>query len=235
VIPARYDASRFPGKLLAPLWGKPLLQHVWERASAVRGMDELVIAADDERIATVARAFGAHVEMTPADCPSGTDRVARVAWHHPDAAIVVNVQGDEPELDADAVARLVTAMRDDAHVHLATLAHHEDDPKALASEHVVKLEVDADGWALYFTRRWPAPEWAGGDVLRHVGVYGFRRPFLIEFASWPPGRSEQAERLEQLRAVERGVRIKVIESAVAAHGIDTPEQLAALEQRGPRT
>src|SRR5437762_1440847 len=143
VIPARYGATRFPGKPLASLWGKP-------------------------------------------------------------------------------------------HVHLATLAHPEPDPMALASDHVVKMETDADGWALYFTRHWPPPEWAGGDVLRHVGVYGFRRPFLIEFASWPPGRHEQAERLEQLRAVERGVRIKVFATERPAAGVDTPEQLAALERRGPQ-
>lgn len=234
VIPARYGASRFPGKPLAMLWGRPLVQHVWERSRAIPGLDALVIATDDERIATAARGFGADVEMTPVDCATGTDRVARVAWHHPEASIIVNLQGDEPELDAQAVAALVAGMRADPHVHLATLAHREPDPAAFISEHVVKVELDADGWALYFTRRWPAPEWAGGEVLRHVGVYGFRRPFLIEFASWPPGRQEQAERLEQLRAVERGVRIRVYPSERAAVGVDTPGQLEALERRGPR-
>jgi 3-deoxy-manno-octulosonate cytidylyltransferase (CMP-KDO synthetase) len=234
VIPARYGASRFPGKPLAKLWGKPLVQHVWERARDVAGLDALVIATDDARIAAVARRFGAEVEMTPVDCATGTDRVARVAWHHPGAAIVVNLQGDEPELDGAAVAALIAGMRADPHVHLATLAHREPNPAAFISEHVVKVELDADGWALYFTRRWPAPEWAGGEVLRHIGVYGFRRPFLIEFASWPPGPHEQAERLEQLRALERGVRIRVYPSDRAAVGVDTPEQLAELERRGPR-
>jgi 3-deoxy-manno-octulosonate cytidylyltransferase (CMP-KDO synthetase) len=234
VIPARYGASRFPGKPLAILWGKPLVQHVWERARTVAGFDSLVVATDDERIADAARGFGARVEMTPVDCPTGTDRVAHVAWHHPEAAIIVNLQGDEPELDAGAVERLVAGMRADAHVQLATLAHREPDPRVFVSEHVVKVERDADDWALYFTRRWPAPDWAGGEVLRHIGVYGFRRPFLIEFASWPPGRQETGERLEQLRAVERGVRIKVYVSECAASGVDTPEQLAELERRGPR-
>jgi len=234
VIPARFGASRFPGKPLAMLWGRPLVRHVWERARTVPGFDRIVVATDDDRIADAARGFGADVEMTPVDCPSGTDRVARVAWHHPDAAIVVNLQGDEPELDTAGVARLVAGMRADPHVHLATLAHAEPDPLALASEHVVKVECDDDGWALYFTRHWPPPEWGGGDVLRHVGVYGFRRPFLIEFASWPPGRGEQAERLEQLRAVERGVRIRVYDAGRPASGVDTPEQLEALERRGPR-
>src|SRR5439155_13613230 len=141
---------------LATLWGKPMVQHVWERARNVRGLKRLVIATDDARIAAAARGFGAEVEMTPADCPSGTDRVARVAWRHPEAAIVVNFQGDEPELDSPAAGRLVAGMRGDPHVHLATLAALEADPQALASDHIVKLELDADGFALYFTRRWPA-------------------------------------------------------------------------------
>ncbi len=233
VIPARYGASRFPGKPLAKLWGKPLVQLVWERARDVAGMDRVVIATDDERIARAAEGFGADAEMTPSDCPTGTDRVARIAWGHPEAAIVVNLQGDEPELDVDAVAGMITGMRANPHVPMATLAHREPDPQVLVSEHVVKVELDAEGWALYFTRQWPTPDWAGGEVLRHIGVYGFRRPFLIEFASWPPGRAELAERLEQLRAVERGVRVRVYPGARPAAGVDTPEQLAELERRGP--
>ena len=234
VIPARYGASRFPGKPLVPLWGKPLVQHVWERANAIHGLDRLVIATDDERIATTARGFGALVEMTPADCRTGTDRVANVAARHPDMDIIVNVQGDEPELDVAGVERLIAGLLADPAIAMATLAHHEQDARRLASEHVVKLELDAGGWALYFTRQWPAPASAGGEILRHIGVYGFRRAFLIEFASWPPGRHEQAERLEQLRAVEHGVRIRVFASERPAQGVDTPEQLAELERRGPR-
>ncbi len=233
VIPARYGATRFPGKPIAMLWGKPMIQHVWERARESGAFGALVVATDDARVAAAARGFGAEVEMTAPDCPSGTDRVARAAWRHPHADIVVNLQGDEPELDGEAVARMVQVMRENPHVHMATLAHREVDPLPLASEHVVKVETDADGWALYFTRHWPAPEWAGGEVLRHIGVYGYRRPFLIEFASWPPGPREQAERLEQLRAVERGVRVRVVLSDRLASGVDTPEQLEALERRGP--
>jgi 3-deoxy-manno-octulosonate cytidylyltransferase (CMP-KDO synthetase) len=232
VIPARFAASRFPGKPLAALWGKPLLQHVWERARRIEGMDGVVIATDDDRIAEAASGFGAAVEMT-GECATGTDRVAQVAWRHPTAEIILNLQGDEPELDEDAVARLVHGMRRDPFVRMATLAHREPDPMTLASEDVVKTEMDTDGWALYFTRHWPAPEWAGGEVLRHIGVYGFRRPFLIEFASWPAGPREQEERLEQLRALERGVRIKVFLSERPASGVDTPDQLEALEKRGP--
>ena len=125
VIPARYGASRFPGKPLAALWGKPMVQHVWERARAARGIDRLVIATDDERIAAAARGFGAAVEMTSPDCASGTDRVAEVARRQPEHAIVLNLQGDEPELETGAVTRLVAAMRADDTVQMGTVAHHE--------------------------------------------------------------------------------------------------------------
>jgi 3-deoxy-manno-octulosonate cytidylyltransferase (CMP-KDO synthetase) len=233
VIPARYGASRFPGKPLAMLWSKPMLRHVWEHARQAPGIDELVIATDDDRIATAARSWGATVEMSSADCASGTDRVAEVARRRRDAAIILNIQGDEPELDSDAVGRLVAVMRAEPNVAMGTLAHAEPDEAAMSAPDVVKVGVDADGFALYFTRRWPVPE-PRATVLRHVGVYAFTRDFLLEFASWPPGRMEQAERLEQLRAVERGVRIRVVSGSRPFAGVDTPEQLEALERRGPR-
>lgn len=233
VIPARYGASRFPGKPLAKLWGKPMLQHVWERARAAQGLDELVVATDDDRIAEAARGFGASVEMTSRDCASGTDRVAEVARRRPNAEIILNLQGDEPELETGAVTRLVAAMRADSDIQMGTVAHHEPDLAALASENVVKVVVDQHRFALYFSRADLAGASRGGPVLRHAGVYAFRRALLLEFASWPPGRLEQAERLEQLRAVERGVRIKVVLGERPFAGVDTPEQMAALERRGP--
>ncbi len=234
VIPARYGASRFPGKPLAPLWGKPLVQHVWERARAVPGLDALVIATDDARIADAARGFGAAVELTSGRCASGTDRVAEVARRRPEFGIVLNLQGDEPELDAEAVGRLIAALRAEPNLSMATLAHCVDDDAGRSAPDVVKVGVDADGFALYFTRDDPARQARAGEVLRHVGVYGFAREFLLEFTGWPPGEREQLERLEQLRALERGVRIKVIVGARPLAGVDTPEQLAALERRGPR-
>jgi 3-deoxy-manno-octulosonate cytidylyltransferase (CMP-KDO synthetase) len=235
VIPARYGASRFPGKPLAMLWGKPMLRHVWERASAITGLDTLVIATDDDRIASAARGFGAEVELTSSDHASGTDRVAEVARRRAEYGIVLNLQGDEPELDSRGVSRMVAAMVQDPSVGMATLAHRETaDLASLASPEVVKVVVDAAGFALYFSRADLAMGSQGGPALRHVGVYGFRRRFLLEFAAWPTGRLEQAERLEQLRALERGARIRVIEADHGFVGVDTPEQMAALERRGPR-
>jgi len=234
VIPARYGASRFPGKPLAMLWGKPMLQHVWDRVRRVRGLDELVIATDDDRIEEAARGFGAKVERTSSACPTGTDRVAEVARRKPGFTHVLNVQGDEPELDPGAVERLVKGMRLDPSILMGTLAHGEDDTVLLATPDVVKVVVDAQGNALYFSRADIAGGSRGGPVLRHVGIYGFTREFLLEFASWPPSDLERAERLEQLRALEHGIRIRVYRADHGWSGVDTPEELAALEKRGPR-
>ena len=234
VIPARYGAQRFPGKPLAELWGKPMLRHVWERARAARGLDELVIATDDERIAAVARAWGAAAEMTSPDCASGTDRVAEVTRRRSEARVILNLQGDEPELETGAVTRLIETMIGDPGIRMGTIAHHEPDLAALAPPDVVKVVVDLDGFALFFSRADIAGASQGGPALRHAGVYSFRRETLLEFAAWPPGALEKAERLEQMRALERGVRIKVVLGHQPFAGVDTPEQLAALEARGPR-
>ena len=235
VIPARHAAQRFPGKPLATLWGKPMLQHVWERARRIEGLEAVIVATDDARIEHAARAWGAVVEMTSPECTSGTDRVAEVARRHPEARWVLNLQGDEPELDSAGVTRLVAGMRAEPEVRMATLAHRVRDVTTLASDHVVKLGLDANGFAIYFTRQWPPANSEASEVLRHIGVYGFRRELLLEFAGWPPGRLEREERLEQLRAMERGVKIRVYMSDHLAQGIDTPEQLAELEARGPQT
>ena len=208
------------------LWGKPMLQHVWERARAARGLDELVIATDDERIAAAARGFGAAVEMTSAGCASGTDRVAEVARRRPRADIVLNLQGDEPELETGAVSRLVEAMRADPALRMGTIAHHEPDAALLARPEVVKVVVDAAGFALYFSRA----DLADG-LARRPGACATRASTpsaatcCSSSPSWPPGALERAERLEQLRALERGVRIRVVLGERPFAGVDTPEQL----------
>jgi 3-deoxy-manno-octulosonate cytidylyltransferase (CMP-KDO synthetase) len=159
--------------------------------------------------------------------------VAEVARRRPHAHIVLNLQGDEPELETGAVTQLVEAMRADDAIAMGTVAHHEPDLAAMASENVVKVVLDEKNFALYFSRADLAGASRGGPALRHAGVYSFRRELLMQFASWPPGKLELAERLEQLRAVERGVRIKVVLGERPFAGVDTPEQLAALERRGP--
>jgi 3-deoxy-manno-octulosonate cytidylyltransferase (CMP-KDO synthetase) len=234
VIPARWAATRFPGKPLAMLWGRPMLRHVWERSRAIPALDALIVATDDVRIAEAARGWGAEVAMTSPACASGTDRVAEVAGAHADAEIVLNLQGDEPELDGDAVGRMLAGMRELPAIRMATLAHAEEHPGRLASLDVVKVVVDLAGDALYFSRVDIGAGTVGGPALRHVGVYGFRRDTLFAFASWPPGVLEKAERLEQLRALERGVKIRVFTGTRPFSGVDTPEQMAALEARGPR-
>lgn len=210
-----------------------MLQHVWERSRAAQGIDELVVATDDARIALAARGWGAAVEMTSPECASGTDRVAELARKRPGAQIILNLQGDEPELETGAVTRLVATMRADDTIAMGTVAHHEPDLAAMGSENVVKVVLDDAGFALFFSRADIAGASRGGPALRHAGVYAFRRELLLQFASWPPGKLELAERLEQLRAVERGVRIKVVLGERPFAGVDTPEQLAALERRGP--
>jgi 3-deoxy-manno-octulosonate cytidylyltransferase (CMP-KDO synthetase) len=230
VIPARYGSSRFPGKPLAELWGKPLLEHAWNAAKRVRGVQKVIIATDDQRIVIAAQRFNAIAERTALGHTSGTDRVAEITRRYPGADIIVNVQGDEPELDVHAVNGMVAGMVADPGIPMATLAHAAEDPSVFESEHVVKVGLDA-GVARFFTRRWPPP--GGGLVMRHIGVYGYRRDFLLEFTSWPESEDERRESLEQLRALERGVPIRVFESLRPSSGVDTPEQLAALQARGP--
>lgn len=232
VIPARFAAQRFPGKPLALLWGKPMLQHVWERARAALGIDRLIVATDDERIAAAARGWGAEVAMTSPACASGTDRVAEVARAHPEFPIVLNIQGDEPELETSSLSELAETMKAHPEMRMGTIAHRELDATAMANENVVKVRLDADGFATSFTRSGAAEP--GPAPLRHAGVYAFRRDLLLEFAAWPQGEWEKRERLEQLRAVERGVKIKVVIGDQSFSGVDTPEQMAALEARGPR-
>ena len=235
VIPARYGSTRFPGKALAPLKNRTMLEEVWRRAGRAEKIDRLMIATDDRRILDEASRFGAEAVMTSNEHASGTDRVAEVAGAHEEADLLVNLQGDEPELDAVAVAEMVAGMRASPDVLVATLAHAESGADFLSSSDVVKVGVDVDGFATYFSRSGSASGGGVGPPLRHIGVYGFQRAFLLDFASWPPGEAEQRERLEQLRAVERGVRIRVFQTTRAFAGVDTPEQLAALERRGPRS
>ena len=212
--------------------------HVWERAGQA-GADRVLVATDDERIAEVVRSAGGVAVLTPSDLPSGTDRIAAalVAVRSPDddpRDVVVNVQGDEPFVEPELIARVARALADDPAADMATAAvaaepSEFDDPSA------VKVVLAADGTALYFSRA-AIPAAGPGSVgtperLRHVGLYAYRREFLERFVGWPPGRLEQAERLEQLRALEQGARILVIRTGSRSIGVDTPADLERARQR----
>jgi 3-deoxy-manno-octulosonate cytidylyltransferase (CMP-KDO synthetase) len=225
VIPARFASSRFPGKALARIAGKTMVQHVWERAARARYLGTLVIATDDERIFRAAREFGADVRMTRTDHLSGTDRVAEVASAET-APIVVNIQGDEPLIDPAAIDAAVLALLDDSTVPMCTLKKRIEDPRELTDPNVVKVVSDRSGNALYFSRSLiPFVRQERTDHFKHIGLYVYRRDFLLRYSSLPVGPLEQAERLEQLRALENGYRIRVVETDYESLGVDTPEDL----------
>jgi 3-deoxy-manno-octulosonate cytidylyltransferase (CMP-KDO synthetase) len=226
IIPARYGATRFPGKPLAVLGGKPLICHVAERALQARGVGLVAVATDDERIAAAARSCGARAVLT-GPAATGTDRVAEAARQlSPRPGVVVNLQGDEPLIEPGAIETLLGAMSD-PQVKMATLARPLVDGE-LERTQVVKVVCAANGDALYFSRAAIPHRRAGGPspmARAHVGIYAFREPFLQEFAALPPGRLEQEEALEQLRALEQGHRIRVVETQYRGFGVDTPEDL----------
>ena len=236
VIPARYGSIRFPAKILASETGKPLVQHVVERAQQATRVSGVLVATDDERIADALRPFGTRCVMTSPDHQSGTDRIAEVARGLPaDADVIVNVQGDEPEIEPGVIDSLVGRLAS-GDADMATAATPFPAGADVADPNLVKVVTGLDGRAIYFSRS-PVPFWrdrAGGDqptYYLHLGVYAYRREFLVQFASWPPTPLEQAEKLEQLRALEHGRSIHVLPVARATHGIDTPEQYADFVKR----
>ncbi|MCL4685998.1 3-deoxy-manno-octulosonate cytidylyltransferase [Myxococcota bacterium] len=229
VIPARYAASRFPGKPLAKIAGRPLVQRVWDGVRTARRLERIVIATDDIRIADACRAFGAEVAMTAATHPTGTDRIAEVATGL-DADIVVNVQGDEPLIEGPVIDAVVTALEGDPEAAMATLAHPAE-PDGVDDPNRVKLVRDQRGRALYFSRsRIPYPRQPGARVLQHVGIYAYRREFLLEFVRLPQTELECSEQLEQLRALEHGhaIRVAVLEGWRSIP-VDVPADIALVE------
>ena len=234
VLPARWGSSRFPGKPLHVLAGKPLIQHVWERCGRCANLDALLVATDDERIRDAAEGFGARVAMTSPDHPSGTDRIAEALAAEPQATHVMNIQGDEPLIEPGLIDELAAALVDDPLLDMVTAANPlAPGAPAVVDPNVVKVVVDLSGRALYFSRS-PLPYFRnaveGLPVLRHKGIYGYRREFLEKFVSWPPSPLERAESLEQLRALEHGASIRVIGTEDDSIGLDTPGQVAAIEE-----
>jgi 3-deoxy-manno-octulosonate cytidylyltransferase (CMP-KDO synthetase) len=229
VIPARYASSRFPGKVLVSIAGKSMLQHVWERASMARYLTSIAIATDDQRVCDEARRFGAAVRMTRPDHLSGTDRVAEVASADP-AEIVVNIQGDEPLIDPAAIDASILPITDDPSLVMATLKKKIEDPREVTDPNVVKVVTDRAGDAIYFSRS-TIPyvrdrEAASSTVhFKHIGLYVYRKDFLLGYSDLPVGPLERAERLEQLRALENGYSIRVVETEYESLGVDTPADL----------
>jgi 3-deoxy-manno-octulosonate cytidylyltransferase (CMP-KDO synthetase) len=230
VIPARFGSSRLPGKALAPIDGVPMVVRVWRQASKSRFLERVIVATDDERIARAVRDAGGDVEMTASTHQSGTDRIAEVASRIP-ADVYLNVQGDLPFIAPEDLDALAAPMREDASIVMATIATPIVDMEEFHNPNVVKVVCDERGDALYFSRS-PIPFWRDGgeqapaQALRHIGVYGYRRDFLLKFASLKVGVLEQIEKLEQLRAMERGYRIRVVASVAPSLEVDTPEDLA---------
>jgi 3-deoxy-manno-octulosonate cytidylyltransferase (CMP-KDO synthetase) len=228
VIPARYGSSRLPGKALAGIDGVPMVVRVWRQASKARFLSRVVVATDDDRIAEAVRMAGGDAEMTSSTHQSGTDRIAEVAGRL-NADIYLNVQGDLPFIAPEDLDALAAPMRADAGIAMATLATPIVNAEEWQNPNVVKVVCDDRGDALYFSRS-PIPFPRDGGVpasaLRHIGVYGYRRDFLLRFASLALGTLEQIEKLEQLRAMERGYKIRVVASVAPSIEVDTPADLA---------
>ncbi|GIX43678.1 MAG: 3-deoxy-manno-octulosonate cytidylyltransferase [Candidatus Hydrogenedentota bacterium] len=237
VIPSRYASVRLPAKPLVEIAGKPLVQWVWEAASRARSLNELLVATDDERIARVVEAFGGKAVMTPPECPSGTDRIA-CAVKDRAADVVVNIQGDEPLMAAENIDACVEALLADADAAVATPMVPLKSLDDFVVPHVVKVVYDARGYALYFSRA-PIPDWSRLSAsereqaprpMKHLGLYVYRRAALEAFVTMPPSRYELVEKLEQLRFLEAGYRIRMVEVAHDSIGVDTPEDAAAVSR-----
>jgi 3-deoxy-manno-octulosonate cytidylyltransferase (CMP-KDO synthetase) len=231
VIPARYASTRFEGKALADILGKPMIQRVHERAINAKTVNELVVATDDQRIFDTVKNFGGKVIMT-SQHPTGTDRIAEVA-RNSDADIIVNIQGDEPLIEPAMIDEAVQPLLDDASVDLSTLVHRINSEEEYRNPNVVKVAVTRSGFAMYFSRS-PIPyvkSNAGNiPIYRHVGLYVYRRYALLDFAQKPPAPFETSEGLEQLRFLENGYRMKVVETKYSSIGVDTPDDLEKVKK-----
>jgi 3-deoxy-manno-octulosonate cytidylyltransferase (CMP-KDO synthetase) len=242
IIPARYESMRFPGKPLAELKGKPLIQHVYERASKAKLVKRVLVATDDRRILDKVKAFGGESCMTSKNHQTGTDRIAELAGEI-GSSIIVNVQGDEPYIEPESIDRTIQPLIGDPDLVMSTVKVKIGDIKEIFDVNVVKVVTDRNDFALYFSR-WPVPfyreKWKSvlekgydrnlpwPDIFKHLGLYVYRRDFLLAFSKWPQTPLEKIEKLEQLRVLENGYRIKVVESRYDSIGVDTPEDLEKL-------
>ena len=235
VIPARYDATRLPGKPLIDIAGRPMIEHVYRRTASARGVDAVMVATDDERIVTAVRGFGGVAMMTGSSHRTGTDRIAEVAAHLP-CEIVLNVQGDEPLIEPEMIEAVIAPLVADPMLEMSTVCVAIADRADYANPNVVKVVKDRAGRALYFSRS-PIPHLRDirldpvPTTFKHIGLYGFRRTFLLKFATLAQTPLEQAESLEQLRALEHGYRIHTVETRHDSIGVDTPEDLERVRRQ----
>ena len=234
IIPARFASSRLMGKPLADIGGKPMIQHTYESSKSSRLLNEVIIATDDERVAGICRNFGARVFITPRDITTGSDRIAYVAKELSDAEIIVNIQGDEPFIQGIMIDQAIEPLLFDHSVNVSTLAKRIETVEELKSPAVTKVVFDYNNFALYFSRS-PIPyvrdaktlfdHITKADVYKHIGLYVYRRDYLLRFSSLAPTDLEQIEKLEQLRMLENGFKIKVVVTNYENLAVDTPEDL----------
>jgi 3-deoxy-manno-octulosonate cytidylyltransferase (CMP-KDO synthetase) len=227
VIPARFASTRFPAKVLAMIDGKTLIQHVWEKAGQCQELDEVLIACDHQEILKAAQGFGAKAVLTDPKHPSGSDRIAE-AVKDLSTDIVVNIQGDEPFIDSRTIDALIALLKQDTKTQMGTVIKEITEEADLVNPNVVKCVIDAQGYALYFSRS-PIPyhrqKSTGAKNYKHLGLYAYTKNFLMEFTRWPKGSLEAAEELEQLRALEHGVKIKTTKTNYESIAVDTPQDL----------
>jgi 3-deoxy-manno-octulosonate cytidylyltransferase (CMP-KDO synthetase) len=228
VIPARYASTRIPGKALADLAGRPMVEHVYRRAAAARRVDAVIVATDDERIADAVRRFGGDVRMTSPHHLTGTDRLAEVAASL-DCDLVVNIQGDEPLIEPESIDAAIEPFWTDSALVMSTICHRLVNIEEAGDPNVVKVVIGRDGRALYFSRSAipyrRGPQEQGAGPYKHIGLYVYRREFLVQVASLSPTPLERSESLEQLRVLEHGFSIKVVETRHDSIGVDTPDDL----------
>lgn len=237
IIPARYASSRFPGKPLARILGKPMIQWVYQRAIGARRLDQVIVATDDQRIYDTVRQFGGLVEMTSPEAANGTERVAEVA-RKLDSHLIVNLQGDEPAIDPAMIDQLVELMLVNPAAAVGTLVRKIEQPADLLNPNIPKVVVDQDFYALYFSRspipfcrdELPGEKWLSqGDYYQHIGMYIYRRDFLLQLVTMPLSKLEQIEKLEQLRILENGYKIKVAVTQGRSFGVDVPDDIQKVE------